>query len=241
MLLYQALQTHLKVNFVEILFVISLSLNNKNILGGAGRFCKYLMACCLGLGLIQLTSYIALTAFSYITLGQTQEFVLRHIGLVSFKGLPARDVIKYVLPEPVIFLSSLLAFLFLKEISKSRVEVVEKLEISNDNTSRRTTFSAFLFSSEIQERKVRLNFDTILLLIALSATSAVYPCIPSLVYFLVFFGTGTWWACNHELKNWFGRILQCLSIFMILHIIAFLGYQNPWPQKVINEETLIAR
>lgn len=199
------------------------------------------MACSLCLGLIQLTSYITLTAIPSITLDKSLEYIFRHIGLVSFKELSVKDISKYVLPDPVIFLSALLAYILLQEISKNRVEIIEKLEIIDDMASRRTTFSTFLFTSEIQESKVRLNFEIVLLLIALCAAGAVYPSIPSSVYFLIFLGTGTWWALNHELRYCFGRTLQCLSIYMALHIVALVLYQNPWPQEVLNERSLIAR
>lgn len=48
---------------------------------------------------------------------------------------------------------------------------------------------------------MRKQFGTFLALVALLLAAAVRPSVPSAVYFLVFLGASTWWACFKELDR----------------------------------------
>lgn len=48
---------------------------------------------------------------------------------------------------------------------------------------------------------MRQQFGTFLALVSLVLVAAVRPSVPSAVYFLVFLGASTWWACFKELDR----------------------------------------
>lgn len=62
--------------------------------------------------------------------------------------------------------------------------------------------------------KLLLGAGKVLSLLALCATGALQPSVPSAVYYIVFLGAATWWGCNKELE----RCEIIASKFMFLTI-----------------------
>lgn len=62
--------------------------------------------------------------------------------------------------------------------------------------------------------KVLIGAGKVLSLLALCATGALQPSVPSAVYYIVFLGAATWWGCNKELE----RCEIIVSKFMSLTI-----------------------
>jgi hypothetical protein len=49
--------------------------------------------------------------------------------------------------------------------------------------------------------KLLIGAGKVLSLLALCATGALQPSVPSVVYYIVFLGAATWWGCNKELER----------------------------------------
>ena len=49
--------------------------------------------------------------------------------------------------------------------------------------------------------KLLIGAGKVLSLVALCATGALQPSVPSVFYYIVFLGAATWWGCNKELER----------------------------------------
>lgn len=67
------------------------------------------------------------------------------------------------------------------------------------SSSGTTNAAALLPAGEVLA--LRKQFGTFLALVSLLLVAAVRPSVPSAVYFLVFLGASTWWACFKELDR----------------------------------------
>ena len=90
-------------------------------------------------------------------------------------------------------------------------------------------------------------------MVTLLLAATIRPSVPGAVYFIVFLGAATCWAClkalgryfinlkyTHKIKNnsydfsnfrAFAIICRIVLVFLAVHIAAFLAYQTPWPQE----------
>lgn len=76
---------------------------------------------------------------------------------------------------------------------------------------------------------------------ALLLAAAIRPSIPGAVYFLIYLGLGSWWACYRQLTKGFAIICRLVMSFSCVHIIAFMLYQMPWPQEYFPADNLVPR
>nr|CAD7262044.1 unnamed protein product [Timema shepardi] len=70
-----------------------------------------------------------------------------------------------------------------------------------------------------------------LTVVSLCVAGAIRPSIPGAVYFLVFLGAMTWWACYKELGRAFAVVLRCTLGVVTLHILALFAVQVQWVQE----------
>lgn len=96
------------------------------------------------------------------------------------------------------FLSSIAFFIALKKISLSSTSA-ESLDPSSSIEVGETNSDAPILSVE------RINFliglGKFLTFTTLLLAAVLKPSIPGGVYFLVYLGAGTWWACYKELNR----------------------------------------
>lgn len=96
------------------------------------------------------------------------------------------------------FLGSIIIFIVLRRASEAVVvEAVNGVsaESGNDQLS--------YIGNELgpEKWKLLMGVGKVLSLIALCATGALQPSIPSVIYYIVFLGAATWWGCNKELER----------------------------------------
>lgn len=82
---------------------------------------------------------------------------------------------------------------------------------------------------------------TYVVLASLCCAAALTPSIEGGIYFLVFLGATTWWACNKELGKGFAILSRICMLLVIAHIIVLMSYQNQWPQELVPRNSSWAR
>lgn len=102
------------------------------------------------------------------------------------------------MPEVLSFFGSIIVFIVLRRASTLHDEVIQSDPIESGNQ-----YNLEEHDHELgQEKwKLMLSVGKVLSLIALCATGALQPSIPSVIYYIVFLGAATWWGCNKELER----------------------------------------
>lgn len=102
-------------------------------------------------------------------------------------------------PEVLSFFGSIIVFFFLKSASGVPAESIngDILEAGNQVPQPDTENTV-----SPEKWKLLIGAGKVLSLLALCATGAIQPSIPSLVYYIVFLGAATWWGCNKELERY---------------------------------------
>jgi hypothetical protein len=97
------------------------------------------------------------------------------------------------------FFGSIIVFIVLKRASGVVVEAIngDALEAGNQVPPPAEA------ENEVSPEKWKLLIGAgkVLSLLALCATGALQPSVPSVVYYIVFLGAATWWGCNKELER----------------------------------------
>lgn len=78
-------------------------------------------------------------------------------------------------------------------------------------------------------------------MLLLLLTGALRPSVPNAVYYLVFLGGATWWACFKDLGKAFMVICKATSVFSAIHITALLSYQTQYFQEFLSPNATYAR
>lgn len=155
------------------------------------------------------------------------EYLLRHIGMILLYNLEYLDLL-WFLPDVVMLLASVVLFVILRALTRPlSQQVVDGADdeaaaaaaggpheaasasaaaaneadttIGSGAGQRSVSAGSALPTGEVLA--MRKQFGTLLALVALLLAAAVRPSVPSAVYFLVFLGASTWWACFKELDR----------------------------------------
>ncbi|XP_063169125.1 LOW QUALITY PROTEIN: piezo-type mechanosensitive ion channel component 1 [Candoia aspera] len=82
----------------------------------------------------------------------------------------------------------------------------------------------------------------ILALVLLALAGITLPSAFSSVYYLLFVGLSTWWACHFSISHLaFNTLCVMVDVFAGGHLICLYGYQTPFMQKVFPPTGLWAR
>lgn len=124
----------------------------------------------------------------------------------------------WFLPDIVMLLSSVVLFVILRALTKPLSQQVvdgadeqptagsaEAGDTAAAGPRSSSTVTATVASTTTVPNSevlaMRKQFGTFLALVSLLLAAAVRPSLPSAVYFLVFLGASTWWACFKELDR----------------------------------------
>lgn len=110
------------------------------------------------------------------------------------------------------FFGSIIVFIVLRRAAGANVQAINGDALETGNQSQ-----MLAADNEVSPEKWKLLIGAgkVLSLLALCATGALQPSIPSLVYYIVFLGAATWWGCNKELE----RCEMISPKFMSTHIV----------------------
>lgn len=156
---------------------------------------------------------------------QQFEYLMRHIGMILLYNMEYVDL-AWFLPDVVMMLAAIVLFVVLRALTKPLSQQVvdgagepmpaDVNRASTENgggvqpaslqqqRSTSTTTAATGTAQQLPSGEVlamRQQFGTFLALVSLVFVAAVRPSVPSAVYFLVFLGASTWWACFKELDR----------------------------------------
>lgn len=98
------------------------------------------------------------------------------------------------------FFGSIIVFIVLKRASAVDV-IVEAINGDSLEAGNQNPLPDADDELSLEKWKLLNGAGKVLSLLALCATGALQPSIPSLVYYIVFLGAATWWGCNKELER----------------------------------------
>ncbi|KAH8334155.1 hypothetical protein KR059_007024 [Drosophila kikkawai] len=198
------------------------------------------------------------------------ERLLRHIGFVSFVDLKAFAIIEWLLPEVLVFATSLGSYLTVKRVASQPVgaeqlengEVVEGQTVeasqvpatdANGGDVQQATATTPLQQQQQQLRKrvsmisQHIHFEGLIKISPLFCLATLFfaavlrPSVPGGFYFLIFLLAGTYWATCQTLQRGFALLLRCVMVVLVLHSLSIVSYQTPWMQGHLNHTRLTAR
>uniref|UniRef100_A0A182PCF5 Piezo-type mechanosensitive ion channel component n=1 Tax=Anopheles epiroticus TaxID=199890 RepID=A0A182PCF5_9DIPT len=230
--------------------------NKKTIQGPTGLFMRLLILFVVINLVVVIVFQIILIAFpgSSVEPCSLGEIILRHIGLVSFNGLGAWMVVYWLAPEVILGIGAIVVHIVLRKLTGVIVPRRRRRRGADANTEDDTEQGAVEESATATEEAEpqtslispeRLPFFTklgvLLSICTLCVVGIIQPSAISGVYFLVFLGAASWWACYKKLDRAFGIVLKIVLVVLVMHIVLLLAYQNPWPQEVLYFNDTVAR
>lgn len=166
--------------------------------GHTGYYLKLLIFVSTVLCLLQMAFQILLAVLGndFVSHCEFLETLLRHVGLVRLDELDLLSITQWIAPEVMSFFGSIIVFLVLRRAAGTGPPV-DALEGGNQHPPAEND------ELEISADKWKLlvGAGKVLSLVALCATGALQPSVLSVVYYIVFLGTATWWGCNKELER----------------------------------------
>lgn len=136
-------------------------------------------------------------------------------------------------------ITSITLFIALRKFSMDRIGDVETntdaqilLDQNDDPDAKTWTKERVSFVS---------NIAIVIAMISIIVASGFRPSVPGGIYYLVYIGMGTWWACYRSFTKPFAVISRFVMVLLVLHMGALLTYQNPWPQEFLDWNSTVAR
>uniref|UniRef100_A0A8D8C813 Piezo-type mechanosensitive ion channel component n=1 Tax=Culex pipiens TaxID=7175 RepID=A0A8D8C813_CULPI len=223
----------------------------RSIKGSTGIYFKIYIAVSILLLLGQIAFQIVFVVLGYELIEQCQftEILLRHVGLVKFEDLNASMVVYWIAPEIIMTLTSGIVYGVLKKLANGAIGDEVGPGTATSPTSLEAPEVLSLGCGGVggpnpvsREKLAFLTKLGVVLSVAMLCLAAVLqPSVPSGIYFVIFLGSATWWACYKELDRAFGVVLRITLVFLVVHITGFLAYQNPWPQELLPANGTLAR
>lgn len=121
------------------------------------------------------------------------EKLLRHVGLVRLDNLDAVSITQWIGPEVIALSASIIALFILRQTAKSDNKTIESGNHAHPANAEN--------KNNPGNRKTLANLSKAMSLVVLCATGALQPSVLNFVYFAVFLGASTWWACNRKLER----------------------------------------
>ncbi|XP_044597083.1 piezo-type mechanosensitive ion channel component isoform X3 [Cotesia glomerata] len=210
-----------------------------------GHYLKSCIALTFITSVIQFIFQIILVASPSIWTKFTEncsflEELFRHFGLVRMDGASTLEVFYWLLPEILTLPIMMTLYILCRRFtSENNHQDLESTPVQDQNLQ-----SSLRKYAEERNAKI-INFlgriGTYIVLASLCYTATLSPSVEGGFYFLVFFGAGTWWACNRELVRNFAIICRVVMVVVVGHIVVLMSYQNQWPQEYIPVDSRWSR
>ncbi|XP_063241990.1 piezo-type mechanosensitive ion channel component-like isoform X9 [Bacillus rossius redtenbacheri] len=210
----------------------------KNMAGTSGRYLLAVMIISVLTTVAQLSFHIVLLSMPpygyFLNNCGLLEKILRHVGLVKLSSVKVLTLIRLTAPEVVMLLTSVTVYTICSKIVRER----RPSQVSDVSTP--STIAILPHMSASYNRNRHLNFITsvgkYLSLASLCVASAMRPSIPGSVYFVVFLGAMTWWACYKSLGRAFAMVLRAVVALVALHVLALFAIQLQCVQDYLPAE-----
>ncbi|XP_037913810.1 piezo-type mechanosensitive ion channel component isoform X6 [Hermetia illucens] len=220
----------------------------KNIRGSVGAYFIVWIALTSLLILLHIGLQIAVLVLGFENIiGKCSflEILLRHIGFIHLMNLQPLAIAEWVVPEVLAFAASVILYVILKKIvvDTNEEEEVTDVVVRDGNVEEgfrqlRANKEDTIASSVIEKLQL---IGPYISLAAIFLAAVLRPSVPGGLYFLIFLGGGTYWACYKSFGRAFRIVLQILLVIIVAHSIAIFTYQTPWPQQFLANSSLPAR
>lgn len=172
--------------------------------------------------------FLAIAGNEIIPKCEFLEILLRHIGLVRLDNLNAVSITVWLAPEIISFIGSIIIFIVLKKGSKINVEAALNGNANGEEASynnHQPQLQQQLPDTEINIEKWRILVRTgkVLSLLALCATGALQPSALSVIYYLIFLGSATWWGMNKQLERYAHEQLRFITYIDLIFLIKLIN------------------
>ncbi|XP_037048036.1 piezo-type mechanosensitive ion channel component isoform X2 [Bradysia coprophila] len=207
----------------------------KTIRGHTGYYFQISIAVTVLIFLVQIAFQIVLATLGEGIISQCNflEILLRHIGLTKFNGMPIISILEWFLSDIVMLISTTAIYLILRKLTAT-----DTTDIESAGSTVQAESSPGMSNENLNILK---KIGIFLSMVALLLASTLQPSVPAAVYFIVFLGAATWWACYRELDRAFAIICRIVLVFLAVHIVALLSYQTPWPQEYFTDNSTTIR
>lgn len=198
----------------------------KSLKERTGFFLKILIAFSVLLCSIQIAFQIVLAALenNFLPSCRFLEILFRHIGLVRLDDLDPLTIARYLVPEILMFVGSILIFVLLKRNCRENLPLheinVEPPTQDGEPTTTSHQEPPYIDgdhgdSMSPDKWKLVLNIGKVLSLILLAVSGTIQPSVPSFIYFAIFMGFATMWGCNKELELYVIRFREELCFLLV--------------------------
>lgn len=135
---------------------------------------------------------------------QFLEILLRHIGLVKFQDLNAAVVVYWISPEIIMSLTAIIVYVILRTLANGNTGADQQDPTTPSSLEAPEVASLRCDPNPVSREKLAfLTKLGVLLSVAMLCLAAVLqPSVPSGIYFVIFLGSATWWACYKELDRY---------------------------------------
>ncbi|XP_053843044.1 piezo-type mechanosensitive ion channel component 1 isoform X1 [Vidua macroura] len=179
------------------------------------------------------------------------EVLFRHIGVTRLELSDIPNSVRLVAPDVGILLVSSLSLCLCHRLSpatfRGNPEPLESSELREEKDAgrqRRAAHRDTRLRSRLRDKAHSLLWEAgkglAILLLALAGITL--PSASSSVYFLLFMGLCTWWACHLPTSHQAFNVLCVLvGIYSACHLLCLYAYQTPFVQGVFPPPTIWAR
>ncbi|XP_064242471.1 piezo-type mechanosensitive ion channel component 1 [Passer domesticus] len=179
------------------------------------------------------------------------EVLARHIGVTRLDLSDILNSVRLVAPDVGILLVSSLSLCLCRRLSpatsRGNPEALESSEWREEKDAARQRRAAHRDSrlrSRLRSKAHSLLWEAgkglAILLLALAGITL--PSASSSVYFLLFMGLCTWWACHLPFSHQaFSVLCVLVGIYSACHLLCLYAYQTPFVQGVFPPPTIWAR
>jgi hypothetical protein len=183
--------------------------------------------------------------------GGLAEEILRHVGFVSYKSVPAREVMRLVAPDILVTLIAALCLIAAKRLNETAALTAQNsstplLELVDSSTGTSVFDSNSFFDAAFRRNPFALEIFTqlgcVFVLGTLLFAGAIRPSVTSAVYYVAFLGLGTAWACHKAISRpVLGCLCKVLAVYSGVHVVALFLYQTQIFQEMLPPAELMAR
>ncbi|XP_067854151.1 piezo-type mechanosensitive ion channel component 1 isoform X4 [Heptranchias perlo] len=196
----------------------------------------------------------------------TWETLSRHIGVTRLDLNDIPNGIRLVAPDLGIFLISCITLAFCNRLTKKKTtpnketesiesneqdedeEVTELEEATEDEEDtaeqerRRQARTAALARLRVTAQRLLEAIGKVVAIVFLALAGITVPCAFSGVYYLLFIGISTWWACHFPISHvGFNTICVMVAFYTAGHVICLYIYQTAFIQEIFPPDGLWSR
>uniref|UniRef100_A0AAR2M1I4 Piezo-type mechanosensitive ion channel component n=1 Tax=Pygocentrus nattereri TaxID=42514 RepID=A0AAR2M1I4_PYGNA len=153
-------------------------------------------------------------------------------------------VVRLLAPDLGIFIISLITMVLCNRLVKSREEGTTAHSSTLNQEVSGTDFDDFVYGKKSHEVNVRFFLVSVFSLktVVLFFPGITLPSAFSALYFLLFIGVCTWWACHFPISQLgFNALCVMVSFFSAGHLVCLYLYQSTFAQSIFTPSSLWAR